>query len=119
MQDDAYLQNSQLAQWNGEGASGSNATWIANYLKTETFVWVEGTEDIVVWPREGEQWGAMSPDDPWGTVQPMNETAWYTTDSFGLRTADAAGKNHFESFKGNHIQFTTDELYGWLDTYFA
>ena len=61
----------------------------------------------------------MSPDDPWETVLPMNETAWYATDSFGLRSADAAGKNNFESFKGGHIQFTDEELYAWLDEYFA
>jgi len=48
----------------------------------------------------------------------MNKTAWYETDSFGLRTADAAGKNNYESFDGNHIQFTDAELYAWLDKYF-
>ena len=30
-----------------------------------------------------------------------------------------AGKNYFESFKGEHIRFTEAELYGWLDKYFV
>jgi len=37
---------------------------------------VLGTQDSVVWPREGEWWGAMDPSDPFGTVLPMNETRW-------------------------------------------
>ena len=43
----------------------------------------------------------------------------YTGDTFGLRTADEAGKNSFESFKGQHIRFTEAELNGWLDKYFV
>lgn len=37
---------------------------------------VLGTQDTVVWPREGEWWGAMDPSDPFGKVLPMNETRW-------------------------------------------
>jgi hypothetical protein len=36
-----------------------------------------------------------------------------------LKTADEAGKLNFESFDGQHIQFTEAELLGWLDTYFG
>jgi hypothetical protein len=39
---------------------------------------VLGTQDTVVWPREGEWWGAMDPNDPFGKVLPMNQTRWYT-----------------------------------------
>ena len=75
----------------------------------------------MVYPREGEQWGALAWDGATKnlTVLPMKQTEWYTKDSFGLRTADEAGKNHFESFKGNHIRFTMPELQGWLDKYFS
>ena len=115
--DASYLKNSRLAQWNGEGEV--NATYVANWAKTDNFIWVEGTLDTVVWPRQGEQWGAMDPKDPWKTVLPMNETDWYTKDSFGLKTADEAGKNHFESFVGEHIRMTDAQLMGWLEKYFA
>ena len=36
-----------------------------------------------------------------------------------LRTADAAGKNAFETFDGDHIRFTEAELEKWLDAYFT
>jgi hypothetical protein len=47
------------------------------------------------------------------------QTTWYTGDTFGLKTADDAGKNFFESFAGQHIRFTEPELFGWLDKYFV
>ena len=96
-----YQKNNQLARWNLEAAPGlNNATFKENFLKTEQYVWVKGTEDTVVWPREGEWWGQMDQRDPWKTVLPMNESSWYLADSFGLRTASAQRKMHFESFKG-------------------
>jgi len=113
-----YKKNSQLAAWNGEGDTlyGSKA----NFLKTDKFIWVEGTRDTEVWPRGGEQWQQVSPDYPSNLkVVPMNESTWYTSDAFGLKTADLAGKHNFESFPGNHIRFTQAELIAWLDKYFA
>jgi len=112
----AYLKHSQLADWNGEDKV--NPTYKANWAKTSKYIWVKGTMDTVVWPNEGEWWGAMSPSDPWKTVNTMKDTRWYKEDTFGLATADKAGKNFFESFKGEHIRFTMTELYGWLDKYF-
>ena len=114
--DKTYLANSQLSKWNNEGEI--NATYVANWAKTDNFIWVEGTEDTIVWPREGEVWAAMDPKDPWKKLLPWNETEWYTKDLFGLKTADEAGKVHFESFKGEHIRFTEPELMGWLEKYF-
>jgi palmitoyl-protein thioesterase len=112
----AYLDHSQLADWGNEKTI--NATYKANFAKSSKFVWVEGTEDTVVWPREGEWWGAPDPSDPWKKVDPMNETLWYTKDTFGLKTADEAGKNNFESFPGEHIRMTNAELKEWLQKYF-
>merc|ERR1712070_627412 len=114
----SYLKNSQLAAWNNEATV--NAEYKANWAKTSKFVWVKGTEDTVVWPREGEWWGAMStvPGEEFKTVDEMKDTRWYKEDLFGLKTADAAGKNHFESFVGEHIRMTEKELFSWFDKYF-
>merc|ERR1712176_654308 len=112
----AYLNNSELAQWNNEKTV--NQEYKDNWAKASSFVWVKGTKDTVVWPRDGEWWGAADPADPWKKTIPMKETRWYTEDLFGLQTADKAGKNHFESFDGQHIQFTQTELEKWLDQYF-
>ena len=73
----------------------------------------------MVFPRDGEHWAAPDPADPWKRAQPMKQTAWYASDAFGLRTADAQGKHAFESFAGQHIDFTDEELFGWLDKYFT
>lgn len=91
-----------------------------NWAKTSQFVWVRGTLDTVVWPNEGEQWGQLAAGYPQNkTIVPMEQAAWYTADAFGLKTADSAGKNAFEEFRGEHIRFTTAELNGWLDKYFV
>ena len=146
LKDASYLAHSQLARWNGETGADMCARRAplprprhhtyqrrrqtlhgrrrsaekANWAKTSKFVWVEGTEDTVVWPREGEQWGAVTASYPRSTVvEPYKETTWFRNDTFGLRTADEAGKNFFESFRGQHIRFTETELYGWIDKYFV
>ena len=141
----AYLRNSELAQWNNEGSV--NEAYKQNWRKVQKFVWVKGTKDTVVWPREGEWWGAMSdlPGEEFTVVHTMKDTRWctpyrslpfhscgvpcsdfddfgaylrYKEDLFGLRTADEAGKNFFESFDGQHIRMTDAELFSWLDKYF-
>lgn len=122
LDDPVYKANSMLARYNGEADAGPvpsdmRAAWLA----TSKYVWIEGTLDTVVWPRGGEQWGALGTgtDDPYtAAVVPMNETAWFIEDLFGLKEADEAGKNFFESFRGEHIAFTRPELYGWIDRYF-
>lgn len=119
--DAGYLRNSQLAHWNGENPAATDmAERKANWAKSSKFVWVRGTMDTVVWPNTAEQWGQLTPDYPKSLkTVPMKESTWYVNDTFGLRTADEAGKNFFEEFSGEHIRFTMDELNGWLDKYFA
>lgn len=112
-----YEQFSQLARWNNEGHF--NQTFKDNYAKTNKFVWIMATEDGMVWPKEGEHWGAPDPQDPFHTILPMNETEWYQKDLFGLKTAQEAGKNYFESFQGDHLQFEMEDFDRWIHTYLA
>jgi palmitoyl-protein thioesterase len=112
---DSYHRYSQLAVWNNEAAY--NETLKENYAKTQAFVWVLATEDGMVWPKEGEHWGAPDPQDPYNHILPMEETEWYTDDLFGLRTAQEAGKNYFESFQGDHLQFTMEDFEKWVNAY--
>eukprot|EP01063_Lacrimia_lanifica_P002443 TRINITY_DN1128_c0_g1_i1.p1 TRINITY_DN1128_c0_g1~~TRINITY_DN1128_c0_g1_i1.p1 ORF type:complete len:361 (+),score=155.16 TRINITY_DN1128_c0_g1_i1:54-1136(+) len=114
----AYLKYSQLAKWNGEGEV--NDGYKANFAKTSKIVLVKGTLDTVVWPREGEWFGAMSDvkGEEFKVIHTMKQTRWYKEDTFGLRTADEAGKVFFESFVGEHIRMTQTELMGWLEKYF-
>ena len=112
-----YEEFSQLARWNNEGQF--NQTYKDNYAKTNKFVWILATEDAMVWPKEGEHWGAPDPKDPFHKILPMNETEWYQQDLFGLKTAQEAGKNYFDSFEGDHLQFQMDDFDRWVRTYLA
>jgi palmitoyl-protein thioesterase len=117
-QKQAYQEYSQLARWNNEGEP-FNQTLKDNFAKTNKFVWVLAKKDGMVWPKEGEHWGAADPNAPFQRILPRNETEWYTQDSFGLKTAEEAGKNHYISFDGDHLQFTMDEYTDWVKTYLA
>jgi hypothetical protein len=39
------------------------------------------------------------------------------SDSFGLKSADEKGRIVFNSTTKDHLDFTEEELYGWLDLY--
>ena len=115
---EAYKTYCQLAQWNNE-AEPVNPTLNENWAKTNKFVWVLALQDNMVWPKEGEWWGAPDPNDPFQTVTPMNETEWYQKDLFGVRAAQEAGKNYFESFDGDHLQFGWEDFERWVTTYLS
>jgi palmitoyl-protein thioesterase len=109
-----YKTYSEMGQWNNEGDS-VNSDIKLNFGLTKKYAMIKANEDSVVVPREGEWWGAF--DSDYETILTMKETAWYKEDLFGLRTADEAGKIFFNSTDGNHLDFSMDELYGWLDLY--
>lgn len=113
---ESYQAFSQLAQWNNEGKV-FNQTLKDNWSKTSKFVWVMAEKDSMVWPKEGEHWGAPDPNDPFNHILPMNQTEWYEKDLFGLKTAQEAGKNAFESFDADHLQFTMEDFHKWVETY--
>jgi palmitoyl-protein thioesterase len=113
-----YQKYAQLANWNNEGLV-FNETLKDNWSKTEQFVWILAQQDGMVWPREGEQWGAPDPTDPFKTILPREQTAWFQQDLFGLRTAEEAGKNHYEAFDGDHLKFDWDDFDRWVTTYFV
>jgi palmitoyl-protein thioesterase len=115
---EAYQTFSQLAQWNNEGLV-FNQTIKDNWSKTSKFVWVLALQDSMIWPKEGEHWGAPDPNDPFNHILRMNQTEWYQKDLFGLKTAQEAGKNAFETFDGDHLQFTMEDFHKWVETYLA
>ena len=116
---DSYHQYSQLAKWNNEGPNNNNQKYNENYSKTSKFIWIMATKDSMVWPKEGEHWGCPDLNDPFSPdkILPMNETEWYQKDLFGLKTAQEAGKNIFETFEGDHLQFEIDDFDRWITSY--
>jgi len=113
-----YRKYSQLAVLNNEGYI-FNKTLNENFGKTNHFVWVMATEDRVVWPAEGEWWYEPNPSDPFNDILPMNKTEWYLKDLFGLKTANDNDKNYFESFVGNHLEFSMEAFDSWIRKYFS
>jgi len=77
---------------------------------------IKAEKDSMIYPNDGEWWGAFAADGK--TRLAMKDTEWYKNDLFGLKTADEAGKIFFNSTKGNHLQFTEEQLFGWVDQYF-
>lgn len=111
----SYKSNSQIAQWNNEGDK-VDETFATNFGKTKRFVMVKAEKDSMIYPNDGEWWGAFDSDGK--TRLSMNETDWYKKDLFGLKTASEAGKIFFESTSGDHLQFSEEELFGWIDKHF-
>ena len=111
-----YQNYSEIGAWNNEAAI-NDPTINVNFAKTKKFAMIKANGDSVVVPREGEWWGAYA--DDFTTVLIMKETKWYKEDTFGLKTADEAGKILFNSTEGNHLEFSDEELFGWLDLYCA
>merc|ERR1739848_720669 len=107
-----YLENSQMAELNNE-----NPNKVKPEYKT-IFAMVKAAQDSMVYPNENEHWGAMDDAPNGDKILSMKETKFYKQDLFGLKTADEAGKIHFEETSGDHLQFTREELYGWVDKYF-
>lgn len=113
-----YLANSQLADLNNENPDKIKAEYKTNFGKTNIFAMVKAAKDSMVYPNENEHWGAMDDAPNGDRILTMRETKFYKQDLFGLKTADEAGKIFFEETAGDHLDFSNDELYGWVDKYF-
>jgi len=111
-----YKSNSQIAQWNNEG-SAVDPTIAENFAKTKRFVMIKAEKDSMIYPNDGEWWGAFDSDGK--TRLAMKDTEWYKKDLFGLKTADEAGKLFFNTTAGDHLQFSEAELFNWVDTHFV
>lgn len=113
-----YMQNSQLAGWNNENPDRANSTYKENFLKVKQFAMVKAAQDSMVFPNENEHWGAMDDAPNGNKILQMKDTKFYKSDLFGLKTADEAGRIAFEETPGDHLEFTDQELYGWVEKYF-
>merc|ERR1711865_344363 len=111
-----YKTNSEIAQWNNEG-DVVNATFKSNFGIVKRWAMIKAEKDTMIYPNDGEWWGCFDVDGK--TRLQINDTTWYKSDSFGLRTAHEAGKIFFNSTTGDHLQFTEQQLLGWVDQYFS
>jgi len=105
---------------NPSGLLGPVCKLISRFLvgpvaKTKRWAMIKAVKDTMIYPNDGEWWGSFDVDGK--TRLAMNQTDWYKKDLFGLKTADQAGKIMFDTSPGDHLQFTEQELYGWVDKY--
>jgi palmitoyl-protein thioesterase len=114
----SYIEQSQIAQWNNENPANINSTYTANFKAVKQYAMVRAMKDSMVYPNEGEHWGSQPDGSKFEQAQDMKDTKFYKQNLFGLKDVDAAGKIHFETTSGDHLQFTNTELYGWVDKYF-
>jgi len=114
--DSAYLERSQIAQWNNENTANIQPSFRTNFVKVKQFAMIKAMKDTMVFPNEAEWWGEFAAGSL-KTVLKMENTPNYIKDSFGLKTVHEAGKMVFNTTAGNHLQFTEDELFYWLDNY--
>jgi palmitoyl-protein thioesterase len=98
---------------------------------------VKASKDTVVIPKESEWFGFYADNSleevrplstlmrirwsewPLGQIIPMNQTAWYLEDWYGLKSLDKGGALQFFSTSGNHLDFETDELLALIDDCFT
>eukprot|EP01065_Artemidia_motanka_P050504 TRINITY_DN865_c0_g1_i1.p2 TRINITY_DN865_c0_g1~~TRINITY_DN865_c0_g1_i1.p2 ORF type:complete len:340 (+),score=161.42 TRINITY_DN865_c0_g1_i1:76-1095(+) len=113
----AYKKRSQLAQWNGEGETSFNSTFKTNFLRTEKMTMVKALGDHMVFPNEGEWWGHFA-EGSFTEVVKMRDTEYYKQDTFGLKTMDSQGRLAFNTTDGDHLQFSMEQLFWWVDHYF-
>ncbi|KAK2181183.1 hypothetical protein NP493_407g03063 [Ridgeia piscesae] len=84
-----------------------NATYKKNLMRLKNFVMVKFLNDTMVEPKETEWFGFYRPGQA-EKVVPLQQTALYQKDLLGLKEMDKAGKLHFLSVIGDHLQISTD-----------
>lgn len=100
-----YLSNSAYIADINNARPLKNATYKANLASLKNFVMVMFSEDTVVIPRESSWFGFYEPGQD-RIITPLRKSKIYIEDWLGLRSLDAAGRLHFLSTVGNHLQFT-------------
>ena len=70
----------------------------------------------MIFPKESEWFGVFE-DGGYDKLLTMKENPLYKSNAFGLKTLDAAGKIHFEETSGDHLQFSSAELFHIIRKY--
>eukprot|EP00118_Oscarella_pearsei_P024952 m.307196 g.307196 ORF g.307196 m.307196 type:complete len:294 (+) comp42006_c0_seq1:27-908(+) len=81
-----------------------------NLMNLTNFVMVKFLKDTMVQPNDSEWFGFYKPGQDKETMT-LQESPIYTEDWLGLKEMDAAGKLHFLSSDGDHLQFTDAWFY--------
>ena len=114
---DSYLENSNfLADINNEREK-KNTTYKKNIKKLENFVMYMFANDTVAVPKESAFFHEVNTTS--GEVTKLQERQLYKEDWLGLKTLNEAGKLHFGTVDGQHMQLTDDILAKVFKGYFG
>ncbi|KAF2355833.1 Palmitoyl protein thioesterase [Trinorchestia longiramus] len=84
-----------------------NEDYKQNLMSLENFVLAMFSDDHTVIPRESSWFGFYKPGQD-QELQTLQESTLYTEDRLGLKALDEAGKLHFITSEGDHMQFTDE-----------
>ena len=65
------------------------------------------SDDTMIYPKETAWFQSLNDK---GEVMKLEDSEFYKNDSIGIKTLNEAGKLTFTQFKGDHLQFTTDDI---------
>ena len=65
------------------------------------------SEDTMIYPKETAWFQGLDKD---GNVLPLDQMDFYNDDYIGLKALNDAGKVKFESFEGDHLEFSTQQV---------
>jgi len=119
---DKYLAGDKfLADMNREVDSSTvfdSASYASNLNSLKSVCLVKALGDTVVIPNDSEWFGAYE-DGSFGDVLTFDQTSWYKSDSFGLKTLNENNKVFFNTTDGDHLKFSTDFLLDLVGIYFV
>jgi len=108
---DEYLESCVLMPDLNNEKKDKNGQYKTNLISLNTLALFMFENDTVVVPKESEWFGYFE-DGNLNVKLPMRKLPIYQQDWIGLKTLDNAGKIHFGSVPGNHMQFTFE----WFDS---
>ena len=85
------------------------------FVQIKKLVLIMAKRDTMIFPKESEYFGAFQ-DGGWSKIIPGNEQPWYET--LGLKEMDQNKKIVTLTTEGDHLAFSANELYTWLDQFF-
>lgn len=88
-------------------SESANAAAKARFTAMNGIMLIMFSEDTMIHPKETAQWGSQ---DEHGKLVLMKDQDVYKSDVFGLKTVDEAGKIKMVTIKGDHLQFTMEDV---------
>lgn len=105
-----YVKNSVfLPKLNNEGdqENGKASLRASRWSSLNAAMMVMFSEDTMIYPKETAWFQQL---DKNGKLLPLNATDFYNKDYIGLKSLNEAGKAEFIEIKGDHLQFSHDDI---------